>query len=104
MKKLMLIGLALSVPFVANAHSSSAKLTAGDNSLATNLCMAALQGNSALMSNEIRSSGFSRKYVSQNISCNGLSLYEFAQTYADNPEALARSLYQPKTEISITDL
>ncbi len=89
MKMIMLL-ITLASPLSANAQTTKYKAT--DNSVSAKLCMIALRGNAAAMHNEIKSSGLSKKYVSQKVTCNGMSIYDFSMKFGKNKQAMAKVL------------
>jgi len=77
---------------------------AANNSLATQLCVTASAGNRAAMHNAIKSSGFSRRYVAENVICNGKNIINFIDQYGKNSEAMINTLNRSATRVSIIDI
>lgn len=67
-------------------------IISADNSSFTDLCMAALSGNRAAMHNRIKSSGYSKAFVRNNVQCNNVSLLSFIAKYGKNSKAMVRML------------
>lgn len=80
------------------------ELIAADNSGYTNLCMTALEGNRAKMHNTIKASGYSSRFVTKNVQCNGESLLSFVESNGKNSSSMLKMLDRDNTSVSITDL
>ncbi len=77
---------------------------AANNSLVTQLCVTASAGNRAAMHNAIKSSGFSRRYIAENVTCNGKNIINFIDQYGRNAEAMINTLNRSATRVSIIDI
>ncbi len=86
MKKLALIvtGLMLSASIFAQEHiaSDGTRFKTTDETPAAQLCMAALESREAINA-KARELGVNRREQKQ-VSCNGMSLVEFAKTHRDD--------------------
>ncbi|MBA6257944.1 MULTISPECIES: DUF3718 domain-containing protein [unclassified Colwellia] len=98
------IAVATIITLGFSISAQAAKVTAIDNSIATNLCVTAATGNRAAMYKSIKSSGYSSKYVANNIECNGKNLLSFVEHNGKNSAAMLKLLDRTKTSVSITDL
>lgn len=104
MHHLTTILITLSLSLTANAHA--AEVVAQDNTQVTKLCVTAAQGNRAAMHNAIKNSGYSKRYVVNNIKCNDLPMTDFIAQYGKSPEAMNATLENARSthRVSITDL
>lgn len=79
-------------------------LSAGDNSIATELCMVAASGNRAAMVNQIKASGKSMQFIAQHINCNGENILAFVEQHGKNAQNMLKVLDRVSHDVSITDL
>lgn len=84
--------------------SHATEMVAADSSNFTALCMTALSGNRAAMHNNIKSSGYSKPFITNNVECNGVNILTFVQQYGQNADAMLRTLDRGEHSTSITDL
>ena len=78
-------------------------MVAADNSNFTQLCMTALAGNRANMHNHIKSLGYSKPFIVNNVQCNGVSILAFVQQHGENLVAMLRILDRCGHSATITD-
>lgn len=104
MKYLTTAIFTLSLSLVATANA--ANVVAKDDSRATKLCVTAAQGNRAAMHNAIKTSGYSKRFIVNNIKCNDQNFGDFVAQYGKSPEAMNKTLTNPRStqRVSITDL
>jgi hypothetical protein len=100
--KNIVVATIITLGFATTAQA--AKVTAVDNSIATNLCVTAAAGNRVAMYNSIKSSGYSSKFVANKIECNGVNLLSFVELNGKNSTEMLKMLDRTKTNVSITDL
>jgi hypothetical protein len=100
-KKIVLLAM-LTVGISVSAQAS--EVVAANSSNFTNLCMTAIAGNRAAMHNDIKSSGYSQKFIAKNVECNGINILAFVQQYGKNSDAMLRILDRGDRSTSITDL
>ena len=93
---MMTAGLATSV--------QAQDVVAADQGKFTNLCVAAALGNVPALHNKIKASGYSLKFVTKNVQCNGKSISSFIEQYGKNTHAMLYSLNHKKPHVSITDI
>jgi hypothetical protein len=88
---------------ISAAPASAGDLTfsALDNSKASQLCLAAVQGNRPAMKHEIDMSKWSKQFVINNIQCNSMSIGSFVAKYSS--ESMQR-LIPLGTQVRVTDL
>ena len=84
--------------------AQATNLSPVDNTVATNLCITAAAGNTAVMHNTIKSSGYSTKFIANKIKCNGENLLSFVENNGKNSSSMLKMLDRTKTSVSITDL
>ncbi|ASP47540.1 DUF3718 domain-containing protein [Cognaticolwellia beringensis] len=96
--------LAMCIIGATSAVSQANEMIAADNSNITELCMTALAGNRAAMHNNIKSSGYSKPFIVNNVQCNGVSILTFVQQHGRNADAMLRILDRSEHRTSITDL
>lgn len=100
--KLATIAAVLAVTFgSAVASASDLKVVAKDQSRPTKLCVTAANGSTVGMVVAVQRSGWSMKFVRDNISCNGQSIGQFAAMYGS--EGVQR-LLPPSYGVKIIDL
>ncbi|MDO6425902.1 DUF3718 domain-containing protein [Thalassotalea sp. 1_MG-2023] len=86
------------------ATAQAEKLTASDGSIETSLCMAAANGNRAVMHNQIKASGYSAKFVAKNIACNGENILAFVEKHGKRSEVMINMIERGEQQVSITDI
>ncbi len=80
--KLAAIAAVLAVTFGSTVASASDLIVVGkDQSRPTKLCVTAANGSTVGMVVAVKRSGWSMKFVRDNISCNGQSIGQFAAMY-----------------------
>ncbi|WP_206484962.1 DUF3718 domain-containing protein [Thalassotalea sp. G2M2-11] len=84
--------------------SQAVELKAGDNSQLTKLCMTAVTGNRAATLNAIKATGYSHKFVIDNVKCNANDMITFVDQYGKNSEGMIRALERRGTHVSIRDI
>lgn len=85
----------------ANANAGQTSFTKADNSAATKLCNTAVKGNRPMMYKEIKSQGYRKSYIQNNLMCNNMSVGAFVAQYGS--EAMQRLLPQ-KTNVKVIDI
>lgn len=81
----------LSFAFSSNANSTvltSSTLVSANNSASTKLCMSAAKGSRVALLTSIKQSGYSRKYIKDNLLCNDLPVSDFITKYGKSPEKI----------------
>jgi hypothetical protein len=78
------IVLAIFMVGAISTMSQENEMVVADDSNFTQLCMTALVGNRAAMYNNIKSSGYSKLFIVNNVQCNGVSILAFVQQYGKN--------------------
>lgn len=97
--------LAVLVMFSSSAITAQAvEMVAADQSISTGLCMTALSGNRVGMQDEIKDSGLTKRYVTNNVACNDVNIVAFVQRHGKNADAMLKMLGTPRTRVSITDV
>jgi len=99
-KKVMLVSLVVST-FALSAQARD--FSAADNSKLSNLCVTAVSGNRAAMHNEMKNSGYSKKFIALNLQCNGESIASFVRNNGRNSDNMLKVI-GGREEVSITDL
>ncbi|MFT6917485.1 MAG: cytolysin (calcineurin-like family phosphatase) [Cognaticolwellia sp.] len=79
-------------------------MVAADNSNFTQLCMTALAGNRAAMHNHIKSLGYSKPFIVNNVQCNGVNILAFVQQHGKNSAAMLRIVDRSGHRASIKDI
>lgn len=100
-KKLVSIAL-VSIGLVASAQAGTFK--AADGSVTTNLCLAAISGNRAVMHNEVKASGLSLNYIAENVQCNGENILSYVQQHGKNSAKMLKILDRRNVDVSISDI
>jgi hypothetical protein len=83
------------------ATAGQNSFSAADNSRASNLCMASVQGSKIAMHLEIEGSGWSKQHVVNNVQCNHQSIGRFVAKYGSNA---MKSFLPANTDVKIIDL
>jgi hypothetical protein len=96
---LVLAVLGLSMATAANA--AEVKVTALDNSLASQLCVTAATGSRVKMFKDMSNSGWSKQFIKSNIVCNGDSIGTFAARYGSDG---VKKMLPAGTNVEIIDL
>ena len=95
----LISGLALS-SMAANAGQY--QFVAGNNSLSTQLCVAAASNHLMQYNNKAASSGYSKRHIAQTTTCNGINIGSFAEKY--DAQRTAKQINRYRTgNIIITD-
>ena len=100
--KKITMAIVITTGVVSSAQALSLK--AADKSTITHLCMTAVSGNRAAMHNKIKESGLTRKYVANNIQCNGENILVFIDKYGKSPNKIRAMLGHTSSQISTTDI
>ena len=95
MKKLFIVVL-MTTGFIT--HTQATEVVAADNSRLTKLCVTAAAGNIAVMHNMIKTSGYSRSFIIENIQCNGENIISFIKKNGSNADSMIRSLDHLRTK------
>jgi hypothetical protein len=100
-KVLTTLTLSLSISGIVNASTFIAK----DNSITTELCMAAASGNRVAMHKAIQNSRLSKSYVVYNVKCNTQNITDFVSQYGKSPERMNTLINQgsKKGHVRIND-
>lgn len=64
--------------------SAAEQLAPTDNFTGTKLCVVAAEGNKLKLNREIKESGLTKRYVVNNLKCNGMDLVSFVDQYGSN--------------------
>ena len=70
------------------AAMASTQIEAADDSVTSNLCVAAATGNKWKLHKELKLSAVDKQYVASEMTCNGMSVAEFVDQYGANSEAI----------------
>ncbi|WP_286234580.1 DUF3718 domain-containing protein [Thalassotalea sediminis] len=100
-KKVLLASVMVS-GVVATAQAE--KLTASDGTIETSLCMAAVNGNRAVMHNQIKASGYSKQFVAKNVECNGENILAFVEKHGKRSDIMINMIDRGERDVSITDI
>ena len=100
-KKLALVTLLTSGMIMS---VSATEFNAVDESVETNLCIKAAEGNRVAMFNEMRNSGYSDKFIAAKVTCNGENILAFVEKHGKNPEKMLNMLDRRTRHTSITDI
>jgi hypothetical protein len=100
-KKVLLASLVVST-FALSAQARD--FTAVDSTSLTQLCMKAVMGNRAAVHNQIKVTGYSKKFIAQNVQCNGENIVSFVRKNGRNSENILKTLGNNGADVSITDL
>ncbi|WP_286235248.1 DUF3718 domain-containing protein [Thalassotalea sediminis] len=94
------------VSSVSGVEITSAKLTAGDKSTSTKICMSAASGSRIALLKSVEQSGYSRQYIYKNLACNELPVTDFVAQYGKSPEKINAMLSrgQYKGQVTIQDV
>jgi len=92
----------ITIGLVASSQAGSFK--AADESVSTDLCMAAISGNRAVMHNKVRASGLSLNYITENVQCNGENILSYVQQHGKNSAKMLKVLDRRDVEINIIDI
>lgn len=76
--KQFFLTIAASVIFVGSVSATDKQYNAVDGSLYTKICVTAASGNKLQLIKAIEDSGFSHHYVANQVTCNGMSIGQFA--------------------------
>jgi len=100
-KSVLLVGLCASI---FTLSTSAQDFSAANSSKLTNLCMTAISGNRAAMHNQIKASGYSKKFIVANVQCNGEKIANFIYKNGHNSENMLKVIGTHAADTSITDL
>lgn len=100
-KKVLLVSL---VAYTFTLFTQAQDFTAVDGSAFTQLCLKAVMGNRAAVHNQIKATGYSKKFIAQNVRCNGESIISFVRKNGRNSENIVKTLGGNDGEVSIVDL
>lgn len=75
-----------------SANAQAQRLVGADNYQLTQVCMKALQGNRAAFHAHLKERNYSRKYVANNVLCNGEPIVEFVDKYGKRPAGIKKML------------
>lgn len=73
-----LVSMSLGMAATANA---SVELVPADGSASTKICIAAAEGNKFKVDRSIEYAGVTKRYVNQEMTCNGMPIKDFAAQY-----------------------
>lgn len=73
-----IVGMSMGLSGLAQASTTA---VAADQSASTKICMAAIQGNKIRFDQAIKNSGLTKRYVVNELKCNGLPVSEFAEKF-----------------------
>ncbi len=71
-----------------------------DDSVTSNLCVAAATGNRWKLHEQIKESALDKKYVAQDMTCNGLSVAAFVDQYGKNGDSIKKYLNIQQKQIA----
>lgn len=89
--------------FAANANANATEFTAADNTIGTQLCMAVAKDNKLVLKNAMAKVRISKYTMTKKLTCNDLSVENFAATYGLVQSARHLNL-DMNTSTSIRDL
>ena len=92
MNKLTKAIITLTCTFAFISQASANHHIQADNTISTQLCAAAINGNRAVMFNAIKASGYSKQFVVNNIKCNNKDLMSFIEQYGHASAAMKKML------------
>jgi len=92
MNKFTKIAITLTFTFSFIGQASANNHIQADNTISTQLCAAAINGNRAVMFNAIKASGYSKQFVVNNIKCNNKDLMSFIEQYGHASAAMKKML------------
>jgi hypothetical protein len=82
--------LAILMVGATSTMSQANVMVVADNSNFSQLCLTTLAGNRAAMHNHIKSSGYSKPFIVNNVQCNGVSILAFVQQHGENLAVMLR--------------
>lgn len=74
--------------FAAAASANATEFEATDNRATTQICMAAVEGNTSKLRQTIKASRLSKQYVANKVKCNELAIVDFVEVYGENVESI----------------
>lgn len=83
--------IALTSLFTGSALAS-VEFTPTDDSVTSNLCVTAASGNKWKFHNQIKASALDKKYVAEEMTCNGLTVSAFVDQYGKNGDSIKKYL------------
>ncbi|MBT3133994.1 DUF3718 domain-containing protein [Alteromonas sp. ALT199] len=83
--------IALTSLFTGSALAS-VEFTPSDDSVTSNLCVTAASGNKWKFHNQIKASALDKKYVAEEMTCNGLTVSAFVDQYGENGDSIKKYL------------
>lgn len=84
-KTVAVIGMTLGLAGIASA---STEFVATDNAVGTKICVAAVQGSKFKLREAIEDAGVSKRYVANEMKCNGVPIVEFVAQHSQNAESI----------------
>ncbi len=91
--------VALTSVFTGSALAS-VEFKPTDDSVTSNLCVAAATGNRWKLHEQIKESALDKKYVAQDMTCNGLSVAAFVDQYGKNGDSIKKYLNIQQQQIA----
>jgi len=100
----ILTTLTVSLSLVGMANASN--LVANDDSITTQLCMAAASGKRTVLHNTIKNSGLSKSFIVYNVKCNDKNITDFVVYHGESSEKINAVLNRARTKgkVSINDV
>ncbi|MBE0364616.1 hypothetical protein PULV_a2345 [Pseudoalteromonas ulvae UL12] len=97
MKKVTIAVLAIAAAsFSMGAHA--ANITGTNDSIETQLCVAAASGNNAKFHRAVRQSQQSIRFIGKSVACNGINIKDFAAMHGADVISAKLARYQDKTD------
>lgn len=84
--------------------AGATEFSAVDKSIETTLCIKAVEGNRVAMYIEMKNSGYSNKFITSKINCNGKNILAFVEEHGNNAESMLNMLDKRTRQTSITDI
>ena len=104
MKKASLMAAGVFVLSTIASIANATQFKAQNESTVTQLCMTALNGNKLAMHNKIKETGFSKKFVANNVKCNGKALLAYIEKRGINADEMIKMLARKGVQVSISDV
>ena len=84
-KSIAIIALTCSSIGAVNAAN---EFVAGNQSMDTEICLVAAEGNRLKLLKTLKDAGLSKRYVAEKVQCNNLSFVDFVEQYSNNVEKI----------------
>ncbi len=88
-KTIALVGM---TTLFASAAIASPQIEAADSSLTSNICVAVASGDKWKLHKQLKASPLDKQFVANEMTCNGLSVADFADQYSANSKGIKKYL------------